>query len=213
MGDRERALEALVAVALEEGPQRAGAFQLTIQAMAVSTAHEWLECRFAPDPANRRRLLRGAGFVGDPAYVPWLVSQMTDESVGRLAGESFSMITGVDLAWLDLERKPPEGLESGPNDDPDDPNVDMDPDEGLPWPDQERVQAWWDQNGQRFTTGVRHFMGATVSRKHCIDVLKDGYQRQRIAAAYHLCLLNPGTPLFEWRAPAWRQQRELVQMK
>jgi len=31
-------------------------------------------------------------------------------------------------------------------------------------------------------------------------VLKEGFQRQRIAAALYLSLLNPGTPLFEWRA-------------
>ena len=88
----------------------------------------------------------------------------------------------------------------------------MDEDDGLPWPDQARIQAWWNQNGARFTTGVRYFMGSPPSRAHCVEVLKSGYQRQRIAAAYHLCLLNPGTPLFEWRAPAWRQQRELAQM-
>jgi uncharacterized protein (TIGR02270 family) len=88
----------------------------------------------------------------------------------------------------------------------------MDEDDGLAWPDQSNIQAWWDQHGARFTTGVRHFMGKPPSREHCIEVLKNGYQRQRIAAAYHLCLLNPGTPLFEWRAPAWRQQRELAQM-
>jgi hypothetical protein len=55
-------------------------------------------------------------------------------------------------------------------------------------------------------------MGQPPSRNHYIEVLKNGYQRQRIAAAYHLCLLNPGTPLFEWRAPAWRQECELTQM-
>jgi hypothetical protein len=55
-------------------------------------------------------------------------------------------------------------------------------------------------------------MVAPPSRAHCIGILKNGFQRQRIAAAYHVCLLNPGTPLFEWRAPAWRQQRELAGM-
>ena len=63
-----------------------------------------------------------------------------------------------------------------------------------------------------FRRMCRYFLGKPLSRAHCIEVLKNGYQRQRIAAAYHLCLLNPSTPLFEWRAPAWRQQRELAQM-
>jgi len=43
-------------------------------------------------------------------------------------------------------------------------------------------------------------------------VLRTGFQRQRTAAAEWLCLLQPGTPLFNTAAPAWRQQRGLTQM-
>jgi hypothetical protein len=60
--------------------------------------------------------------------------------------------------------------------------------------------------------GQRYFMGAPVTWEHCLDVLKHGYQRQRILAAHYLCLLRPGTPLFNTSAPAWRQQRLLAQM-
>jgi hypothetical protein len=55
-------------------------------------------------------------------------------------------------------------------------------------------------------------MGQPLNRDHCLKVLKEGFQRQRIAAAVYLSLLNPGTPLFEWRAPARRQQRLLAEM-
>ena len=103
-------------------------------------------------------------------------------------------------------------MELGPTDNPDDENVEMDPDDGLPWPDPEKIQKWWAANGQRFQPGVRYFMGEPPTREHCIDVLKNGYQRQRIAAAEYLCLLNPGTPLFNTAAPAWRQQRLLAKM-
>ena len=96
--------------------------------------------------------------------------------------------------------------------DPADENVDMDLDEGLPFPDVEKIQAWWDKNSHRFQPGTRYFMGAPVTREHCIDVLKNGYQRQRILAAHYLCLLDPGTPLFNTSAPAWRQQKLLAQM-
>jgi hypothetical protein len=64
----------------------------------------------------------------------------------------------------------------------------------------------------KFQIGIRYFMGAPVTREHCIDVLKNGYQRQRILAAHYLCLLDPGTPLFNTSAPAWRQQRLLAKM-
>lgn len=152
-------------------------------------------------------MIRAVGFAGDTARIPWLIGLMPDEKLARLVGESFSFITGADLAWLDLERKPPENFESGPNDNPEDEDVSMDEDDGLPWPDQAKVHVWWTVNAHRFQPGVRYFMGAPPSWEHCLQVLKDGYQRQRIAAAHYLCLLRPGTPLFNCAAPAWRQKR------
>jgi uncharacterized protein (TIGR02270 family) len=88
----------------------------------------------------------------------------------------------------------------------------MDPDDGLPWPDVTRIRKWWKANGSRFAAGTRNFMGAPVTREHCIQVLKTGYQRQRILAAHYLCLLTPGTPLFNTSAPARRQQALLANM-
>jgi len=211
LGDRGRALDTLATVALSAGHDRRRAFRLACQAMSLADAHEILR-RLAIDPAEMRRVIEGSGLVADPAYVPWLVNHMADDSRSRLAGEAFTLITGADLALLDLERKPPDNLESTPNDDPDDANVDVDADDGLPWPDQARVQAWWDANGNRFRPGVRYFMGAPVTREHCIEVLKNGDQRQRVLAAHHLCLTEPGTPLVNTSAPAWRQQTLLMQM-
>jgi uncharacterized protein (TIGR02270 family) len=89
----------------------------------------------------------------------------------------------------------------------------MDPDDSLPWPDQAKLQQWWTTNAQQFQSGVRYFVGAPVTRAHCLQVLKDGFQRQRMAAAEYLCLLQPGTPLFNISAPAWRQQRWLAKME
>lgn len=211
LGDRGTALEYLQALAMTDGLLQPRAFQLALQAISSVQARALLQ-QISKDQTHVRKLIHGAGLSGDPTYVPWLIGHMADDKLARLAGEAFSMITGADLALLDLERNPPETIEAGPNDDPEDDNVDMDADEDLPWCDQKLVQAWWTQHGPRFTQGVRHFCGAPITREHCVDVLKNGYQRQRIVAAYHLCLLNPGTPLFEWRAPAWRQQRELAQL-
>lgn len=211
LGDRHGAFEQLTHFAGFPGPFRARAFQLAIQAMSVEGSHALLQ-PLAEDPASIRRLIRGAGLAGDPMYVPWLISLMANDQLSRPAGESFSLITGLDLAWLDLERKPPKNFTSGPNDDPNDPNVDMDKDDGLPWPDQKLIHAWWSVNSHRFQAGVRHFMGEPLNRENCLRVLKEGYQRQRIAAALYLALLTPGAPLFEWRAPAWRQQQLLAAM-
>ena len=40
-------------------------------------------------------------------------------------------------------------------------------------------------------------------------VLKTGYQRQLIAAALEFAIHQPGTPIFETRAPGFVQQRLL----
>ena len=211
LGNRSGSLVALQAFASAPGPWRSSALWLLLKLQEPKAAHATLTA-LAQDTACVRLLVQGIGVAGDPHYVPWLIQQMQDLKLARLAGESFSLITGLDLAYLDLERKPPEGVDFGPNDDPDDGNVAMDEDDSLPWPDVEKITAWWQANGQRFAPGRRYFMGEPPSTAHCLDVLKNGFQRQRMAAAIYLCLLKPGTPLFNTAAPAWRQARLLATM-
>lgn len=163
----------------------------------------------ARDPALIRAAIVGIASAGDPHYVPWLIAQMEDPRLTRLAGEAFSFITGLDLDHFDLERKPQENVEFGPNDDPNEDRLAMDEDDGLPWPDPAKIGAWWKSNGARFTPGARHFMGEVPTPAKCVEVLKTGVQRQRIAAAQYLTLLIPGMPLFNTAAPAWRQRRLL----
>ena len=115
------------------------------------------------------------------------------------------MITGADLAYLDLDANRPEGFEAGPNDDPKDENVAPDPDEDLPWPHPPRIRAWWDVQKSKFAPGKRYLAGKEIGAASAGDVLKTGRQRQRLAAALELAILQPGTPLVEVRAPGFRQ--------
>jgi uncharacterized protein (TIGR02270 family) len=211
LGAHETALSTLKVTGLNPGPNRARAFRLSLQAMSQDRAHEYL-ADLAHDESQLRWVIQGSGIAGDPSYIPWLIRHIKDAQYARVAGESLALLTALDInksgAWLPR----PENFESGPNDDPDDPNVEMDPDDGLPWPDPQKVEAWWQANEHRFHKGTRYFMGQPVTKEHCIQVLKTGYQRQRILAAQYLCLLEPGTPLFNTSAPAWRQQRLLAAM-
>jgi uncharacterized protein (TIGR02270 family) len=149
------------------------------------------------------------GMIGDPASVPWIINQMHIAEIARGAGEAFTMITGVDLAYNDLDISPPEGFEAGPSERPEDEDVAVDADEDLPWPDRRQVERWWDSNKHRFTPGQRYLVGKPISIEQCEAVLCSGFQRQRIAAALELALLRPGSPLFETRAPGFRQERQL----
>lgn len=146
---------------------------------------------------------------GDPLYVPWLIKLMPVDDVARVAGESFSMITGVDLAYDDLEGEWPEGFEAGPTENPEDEDVVMDPDEDLPWPEPNLIEAWWEKNKGSFRTGTRYLVGKPITAEHCLDVLKTGLQRQRRAAALELASLQPDEPSFNTSAPGFRQQQLL----
>jgi uncharacterized protein (TIGR02270 family) len=210
LGDRGVAAEQLLRMASVAGPHHEAALALALKLVDPASCTSLLK-PLHDAAQNHRLVVRATGLCGDIRYVPWLIQQMNDPTLARLAGESFSFITGADLAWLDLEGEPPDEIEFGPNDDPEDDNVAMDEDDSLPWPDPAKVQDWWTANMQRFAPGVRYFVGEPPSRDHCLGVLRDGYQRQRIAAAEHLCLLEPGRPLFNTAAPAWRQQRLLAQ--
>lgn len=180
------------------------ASHLAARRMDLAAAVLWQK-KLAGDPRHIRTAIIVAGAIGDSAFVPWLISLMNQLPLTRLAGESFTMITGVGLDYRDLDRKPPADFESGPNDDPADENVEMDPDDNLPWPDPALVQKWWDKHRSEFPPGTRHLCGKPISVEWCKTVLRDGFQRQRAAAALELAILQPGTPLFNVKAPGFRQ--------
>ena len=209
LGGRGKDLESLQATSLIPGPFRKSALRMALQALAPAAAHSFLQ-QVAASPQSQRLLIWGSGIAGEPAYIPWLIQQMSDPKTARLAGESFSAITGHTLEGLD--RDPPKDFDAGPSDDAEDSNVQADPDDGLVWPDPDRVNAWWRANGNRFQPGVRTFVGDAVTRDRCIKVLKEGHQRERMSAAFYLALAVPSSPLFDWRAPAWRQQKLLADM-
>jgi uncharacterized protein (TIGR02270 family) len=181
---------------------------MALRRMDLGAAHNW-RLALAQEPDTMRLAVIGAGVIGDPVSIPWLIDQMTIPELARVAGESFSMITGVDLAFEDLEGEWPEGFEAGPTEDPEDENVAMDPDEDLPWPDPELIDKWWYMHRRDFLSGTRYLVGKPMSFEWLQDVLRNGRQRQRAAAALELAIRQPGQPLFEVRAPGFRQQQLL----
>lgn len=156
-----------------------------------------------------RRLIEACGTAGDAQLVPWLIRQLDDPASARLTGEALRMITGLSVEASSIAGASTGRGSAGLTDDPDDDNIAEDEDADLPWPDAEAIARWWQANNHLFTPGVRYFMGQPPQAVHCVHVLRHGYQRQRMAAAQHLCLQQPGTSLFPVAAPAWRQQRWL----
>jgi uncharacterized protein (TIGR02270 family) len=191
-----------------DGPFRQRAVQLVMRRLPVAAAKVWQQ-KLAATPEHLRLAVLGAGAIGDPALVPWLIDQMKVPALARVAGEALSTITGVHIAYDKLEGQKPEGFEAGPSENPADEDVAMDPDLDLAWPDPARVKAWWGGRQGQFPAGTRHLVGRPISPDWLTKVLRDGYQRQRAAAALELAISQPERGLFEVRAPGFRQQKLL----
>lgn len=203
LGERNSALVRLKLLATAESPFAARALQLAPRALDAAAAQAWLK-GLVQDPKWLRTVIGAIGARGDPHYLSWLIKQMENQDVARVAGEAFSMITGLDLALGNLEAEPPEEPEN-----PEDEDISLDPDEDLPWPAAGPIGDWWTANKVRFRPGTRYLIGRPITAEHCRQVLATGYQRQRLAAAFELALMEPGKPLFETRAQGIRQQRLL----
>lgn len=193
----------------ESGHGRAErACDLAVRRMDPSDAMAW-QRDLASREEHGRLACIAARALGDPALVPWLLEMMRVDELARPAGEAFSFITGLDLAYEDLEGEWPEGFEAGPTENPEDEGVSMDADEDLPWPDPELITKWWEKNRSRFSPGTRYLLGKPTRAECLEDVLRTGRQRQRAAAALELALLEPTAPLFEVRARGDRQMQVL----
>ena len=65
-------------------------------------------------------------------------------------------------------------------------------------------------NKNKFHAGTRYLCGEQISVDHCMEILKNGFQRQRSAAALELAIRVSDQPLFEVRASGKYQQRLLA---
>ena len=165
-----------------------------------------LQC-LAKEPATRRAAIVGAGELGDPTLVDWLISLLAFPPTARVAGESLQTITGVPLDRPSFQSHPPEAtrLTSCENS-PWEEAVECGPDEHLPWPEVPAVADWWSTHRTEYQAGRRYLLGRPISEPWCRLVLRDGRQRQRAHAALELAARHPAESLFEVRAPGGRQQ-------
>lgn len=196
LGDRRHALDALRRMAGRTGPFQVPAFDLAVAASPPDAVRAWLRDL---GQAARPLAVRAAGLMGQVDLIPWLIDTMHDPQLGRSAGESFAMITGADLEFLDLDGPAPEGAPTGPTDLPSDTNVELDPDADLCWPNPAAVSAWWSEQTGQHAPGARRFLGRPASPEVYLAGFDTGYQRQRRAAALAIACHAPGQVLPNWR--------------
>ena len=199
LGDRGAdVLGALEQVASSDSRHADRAADLVARCLEQSDADRWLKGLLAN--GQRRTFAIGARALGDAAKIPTLLELTRDEADARIAGEAVSAIAGIDLEYLDLDR-PPDDVEGEAAPKPAG-------DDALPLPDPERLGQWWADQGAELPRG-RCLQGTVMTQAALSAALKKGNQRVRASAALELALRSPGTPVYETRAPGWRQQAEL----
>jgi uncharacterized protein (TIGR02270 family) len=159
---------------------------------ALDTVRLW-----AATPGKLRDTIHAMAALGDPAAIPWLLERMGDPMQRRAAGEALSTITGVDLRYSDLTADAAEDEATDPED------------IFLPVPDPGKIRDWWQAQRPMFRNGAHYLAGNPVDAAAAQQTLRDGYQRQRAAAAIELAHAGK-VALFPVTARADRQHRWLA---
>jgi len=189
-GNEPAAWRVLAWFAESRSPVRHAALDLAIRHAPPGSHVQWLHTLIS-DPSRISDALVVAGAWGDPLVLSWLVKRMRDPVHARRAGAMFTLITGVDLDAEELSLSLPDDAPPDvPTDDPEDGEVEPDPDHGLPWPAADAVAQWL--NAHPLPTGIRHLAGHPITTSSCAAILADGFQHQRQAAALELVRLTGG---------------------
>ncbi len=196
---KKQAVEKLKPYVLSDGPMQSEAIQLAFRVLPIAAAREWIT-ELANGDGQARNTIKASMILGDPHAIPWIIGQMKNADLARLAGEAFSTVTGIDLVKYQLVNELPDLNEQIADEENDDEFVELNEDENLPFPIMEKVVAVWQKYGQHFTSGQRFFMGKALNREVLSYQLKNGSQRRRHSAAYELALMDIEHPLVNTRA-------------
>jgi uncharacterized protein (TIGR02270 family) len=161
--------------------------------------------RLMSDRATERWGIVATGALGAADTLDWLLRQVEEPVLSRIAGAAFCRITGARLSAESLE------LAEFP-DDPDDPVVASCPQESfieakLYWPDPEKLLHWLAPNRARFVAQTRYLLGvAAWTIQPPIEAIAT-YQLDQRAVALELATRAPDTPLPNWRGAVVPQPR------
>jgi len=203
LGNKSVAID-LQRFVLKNNQHQLRAIELCFRVLPLETARTWISL-LAKDPANIRMVIKATASLGDPHAINWLVVQMRTPSLSRLAGEAFTVITGIDLQEnkLALEELPnlDEILpENGEND-----FLECSGDEYLAFPDVNKVAAVWQKYQHRFISSRRYFLGHEITSVENINtslsrIFLNATQRHRRMAALELAILDPSQFLMNHEA-------------
>ena len=173
------------------------AIEVGLRSGSLTDGRAWITT-LSQNPKMQRQAIRAAAILGDPQAVPWLIGQMQNASLSRLAGEAFSTITGIDLQEHQLALSDiPDLDEVLPDDGAQNEALSVTDDQFLPFPDVPKIAAIWQRYQHRFNPGKRYFHGFLLSGsiesiEHLHHIYHVGNQRLRADAALELALEETG---------------------
>ena len=192
------AINQLVPFVLEDNLFEDHALELVFNALPLEQARQ-LITDMAEDESQTRTMINAIAVLGDTDNVSRLIQKMSQSIFARQAGLSFSLITGIDLEQYQLDKEFEVAFKDDLGGDIEDDAEN--PDNGLAWPDQNKVKTFWEGHGKSLEAGQRYFMGQPVTSDSLQQVLHNGNQMQRSAAALKLAMLESNTVLQDVAAP------------
>lgn len=216
LGERTTTIPILTKFISQSSQYQIEALQILLRIIDESTQKQLINSFIVS--GDHKTAIRAISISGYVDWISWLLGAMAQPTLARLAGEAFSMITGVDLDYEDLIFEEDE-LDGVTEDDDDESDIDDDSDddddvesdiddeyeEDLPIPDLHLVNQWWQQYQSHYYKGMRYLAGKEINEGNLYDILKHGFQRQRYAAALELALLAHDNPFIETRCRSKNQ--------
>ncbi len=185
------------------------AIETIFRCLDLEQSRRWIH-DLANTPHQTRQVIQSCMALGDPAAIPSLINYMKAPLLARIAGEAFTHITGVNIESAGFCRNaPPEEwrtIEESIEEDGDDENdgdeelehkiqaqcyfegSSVEEDSFLPWPDPQKIRNYWQKHHHSVTQKQRYFLGQPIHPAHSQQVLAQGTQRHRRAAALELAL-------------------------
>jgi uncharacterized protein (TIGR02270 family) len=204
LGDKQQVYK-LEPYVFNSGELQKEAIQIAFRVLSVSDSRKWVS-ELIKNPEQLRNIIIITGVIGDPHAIDWLLLRMQENQFARVAAETFSMITGIDLVTMQMTQQAPEHIDTLPNEDPDDENVKMHDDENLPWPNAGIINSYWNSIKDNYTEGTRYLLGNPVEPDFLKNNLNSAFQRQRHAIALEIALLDKNEMLFNTRSKVGGKQ-------